>query len=203
MLFMHKTFNKKELRVAYLTKRKSCTKEMQQACSVEICKKIINSSVYQKSNRIGFYSVNQQEIDLTCLWQLSMEQGKISYFPIIASDQTLRFAPSTQTTLWFKNCYGIKEPHYKEPDLITADELDLLILPLVAFDKHCHRLGMGLGYYDKTLAKNRPKMLIGAAYAFQYLRQIPVDPWDVNLDMVVTEQTIYKYSCQGHPSAHS
>jgi len=191
---MHKTINKKKLRIACLTKRKSCSKEMQQACSIEICKKIINFSIYKQSHRIGFYAVNQQEIDLSYLWQMSMEQGKIGYFPIIVSDQTLRFAPSTQRTVWFKNCYGIQEPQYKEHDLITADKLDLLILPLVAFDTNCHRLGMGQGYYDKTLAKNRPKILLGVAYAFQHLPQIPVDPWDVKLDRVVTEQAIYGYN---------
>jgi 5-formyltetrahydrofolate cyclo-ligase len=78
--------------------------------------------------------------------------------------------------------------------------LDLVFVPLVAFDKEGHRLGMGGGYYDRTFAfKTKhshlkgPK-LIGLAHDFQLQSQLPVMPWDIPLNAVITEAAIYNFT---------
>ena len=62
---------------------------------------------------------------------------------------------------------------------------------MVAFDIHGTRIGMGKGYYDKTLATVRPKLLVGVAYEFQRLAFISPQIWDVKLDAIITEKNIY------------
>ena len=68
-------------------------------------------------------------------------------------------------------------------------QLDLIFLPVVAFDLSLTRLGYGAGYYDKTLADCHP-YLIGVAYEWQKQASIPTEPWDIKLDMVITDASV-------------
>ena len=85
--------------------------------------------------------------------------------------------------------WGIRQP--------TADAAevapDVLLVPLLAFDRHGHRVGYGAGYYDMTIAKLRamkPVIAVGIAYAAQEIEQVPVTPRDARLDLVLTEREI-------------
>lgn len=185
--------NKKELRITYLTQRNLCSLEKQQFCSEQICKKIINSSEYIKSHKIGIYKAFNKEIDLSMLWEHALVNSKNTYFPIVQNNYLL-FGEATRATKWTRNQFKIYEPQIFQAstqNIITADQLDLLILPLVIFDKYCHRLGMGKGYYDRTLAISKPKWLFGAAYEFQYINKLPIDPWDIALHKIFTEENCY------------
>ena len=88
------------------------------------------------------------------------------------------------------NRFGIPESIAAE--LLEATSLDVVLLPVVAFDRLGHRLGTGGGYYDRTFAfrqgSSSPPLLIGIAYAFQEVDAIEVAAWDVDLDWVVTER---------------
>jgi 5-formyltetrahydrofolate cyclo-ligase len=93
------------------------------------------------------------------------------------------------------NRYGIAEPSPGR-EVLAAPELDLIITPLVGFDRRGHRLGMGGGYYDRALRQssnrsNKP-LLIGAAHSFQELEKVPTEAWDRRLQGVVTEQAYYR-----------
>lgn len=95
-----------------------------------------------------------------------------------------------------RNRFGIPEPLSLLKQQRSSD-LDLVLLPLVGFDKRCNRLGMGAGFYDRALAKLhcRGPFCIGVAYDFQRVEELPVDPWDVPLQAVVTERRIYRRIC--------
>ena len=84
------------------------------------------------------------------------------------------------------NRYGIAEPDNDE--IIEAVALDAIFLPLTAFDQHGHRLGMGGGYYDRTLSEfDHDRLnLIGLAYDFQELPNCPVEAFDQSLQMILT-----------------
>ena len=93
--------------------------------------------------------------------------------------------------------FGIPEPARIHDRRIKSIALDLVLLPLVAFDTAGHRLGMGGGYYDhsfefirRRVHWNKPR-LVGLAYEFQRLPLIEPEPWDVSLDAVATEQGVY------------
>lgn len=115
--------------------------------------------------------------------------------------------PDPQPRLWFlpyapgdplrANRLGIPEPRGGRRGAVPPWALDLILVPLVGFDADCNRLGMGGGFYDRTLAFlhrrrhwHRPR-LIGLAHECQRVNRLEPRPWDVPLDAVATERRIY------------
>lgn len=94
-----------------------------------------------------------------------------------------------------RNRYGIDEP-VASAGAVWRREIDVVLLPLLAFDAQCNRLGMGAGYYDRyfaacsSRARGLSPLLIGVAHSIQELPQLQRNPWDVALDAVITENGI-------------
>jgi 5-formyltetrahydrofolate cyclo-ligase len=132
---------------------------------------------------------------MDCLWSL----GKTLYLPILVtfSERNLWFSAYSPGDPLVCNRFGILEPERVHCRRIKAVALDLVLLPLVAFDAAGHRLGMGGGYYDHCFAFiNRRKhwrkpRLMGLAYEFQRQPLIESEPWDVALDAIATERRVY------------
>jgi len=85
--------------------------------------------------------------------------------------------------------WGIREPPPDAPEVFP----DILIVPLLAFDRAGHRVGYGAGYYDMTIGRLRgmkPVIAMGIAYAAQEIDQVPATPRDAALDLVLTEREI-------------
>lgn len=117
--------------------------------------------------------------------------NKHCYLPILNEDKTLKFVRYNKGDALCPNRYSIQEPLNRE-DEIPAEQLDLVITPLIAFDRQGHRLGTGGGYYDRSFAflKNhsgKQPFMLGIGYAAQQADDLPSDEWDVCLDAVVTE----------------
>ena len=117
--------------------------------------------------------------------------------PVIPSashqnNKILQFGLYQKKTLLAPNRFNILEPAEQE-NLISAQHLDLIFLPLTAFDAKGYRLGMGQGYYDRTLAAvfSSKIVLIGLGYSFQEIPVIKPSHWDVKLDGILTEQKFY------------
>jgi 5-formyltetrahydrofolate cyclo-ligase len=129
-------------------------------------------------------------------WQVSLPPGLVYCLPVLGEEGVLRFAPWRAGDPLVANRFGIPEPDLEVTSLLEAHELTLAIVPLVAFDARCHRVGMGGGWYDRTFAVRetaqwRHPMLIGAAYEIQRVAAIDPAPWDVHLDAVCTEAATY------------
>jgi len=97
-----------------------------------------------------------------------------------------------------KNRFGILEPN-KRCEKISVPALDVLIMPLVGFDRQGNRLGMGAGFYDRALSFKKAKVygkpyVIGAAHTVQEVEHIDADPWDIPMNLVVTERLKIKIS---------
>lgn len=86
--------------------------------------------------------------------------------------------------------YGIEEPKNGLPEIEIA-KIDILVVPGIAFDKNCNRLGRGGGYYDKAL-QNVNAIKIGLGYDFQILPKIPHEKYDVRLNYIITEKGVIK-----------
>ena len=87
-----------------------------------------------------------------------------------------------------KNRYGIPEP-YRSPEILLFN-IDLLLLPLVGWDESGSRLGMGAGFYDRTLAplsQSEVPIRTGVAYQLQKVPDVPYEPWDIRLHMLLSE----------------
>lgn len=123
--------------------------------------------------------------------------GKKVFLPVLAplKDQ-LYFAPYKPDSKMTTNRFGIIEPDCRPDDWLSARQLSLIFLPLVAFDKSGNRLGMGGGFYDRSLAylryRNVSKKphLIGLAHELQQLENIHREKWDIPIDQIITEKRV-------------
>lgn len=137
------------------------------------------------------------EIDPALLLAAAQRRGKECYLPVMSpvGAARLRFKRWRKGEALRKNFYGIAEP--RQGRFCPPRALNLVLLPLVAFDADCNRLGMGMGYYDRTFgfrrhsAQRRPALL-GLAHECQKVEQLEVEAWDLPLDGVVTDQAWYK-----------
>ena len=97
------------------------------------------------------------------------------------------------------NRFAIPEPAIARAQLLPAQSLDLILMPLVGFDRSGNRLGMGGGFYDRTLAFRhhrdgyRGPLLLGLAYQFQCLDGLQARHWDVPLDGILTEKYLRRF----------
>lgn len=117
--------------------------------------------------------------------------GKSCYLPVLTDDKSLIFVLFQQGDALIQNQYGIDEPANRQ-QLTPAQRLDMVIMPLIAFDHQGNRLGTGGGYYDRSFAWKRhatvkKPILIGLGYAAQQVDVIPVEEWDIAMDGVITE----------------
>ena len=118
------------------------------------------------------------------------------YLPVLAAGNTLTFAPWEQGLPVRANRYGIPEPESDPTELVSAQDIDLVLVPLLGFDRRGNRLGAGAGYYDRSFAflKEKPRpaqpLLVGIGYHFQELPQLTPQPWDVALDFVATDREL-------------
>lgn len=154
--------------------------------------RIMRTSWWRKARHIAFYWPADGEVSLLPLLRQSLRRGKDCYLPVVRGRE-LEFRRFQPGRTLHRNRYGIPEPRDTEPR--DARRLDVILLPLVAFDLDCNRLGMGAGFYDRALATkhHRSPLRIGIAYELQRIPQLPVDPWDVPLHGVVTESRVYRW----------
>jgi 5-formyltetrahydrofolate cyclo-ligase len=118
-------------------------------------------------------------------------QGKSLYLPVIRDDLSLQFALWVEDQDLVTNRFGIPEPGEGSPRIGAAD-LDIVFMPLVGWDPVGHRLGMGGGFYDRTLAGVQGPVRVGLAYDCQRSERIPPEPWDISMAFVVTETALYR-----------
>ncbi|MGI8560394.1 MAG: 5-formyltetrahydrofolate cyclo-ligase [Luteimonas sp.] len=140
---------------------------------------------------VAGYWATDGEIPLHA-WQLRLPPAVTYCLPVLHGKTQLRFAPWRPGAPLATNRYGIPEPDVSTECLILPESMDFVVVPLVAFDVRCNRLGMGGGWYDRNFASRRagapPPWLVGAAFARQQVDALPAEAWDVPLDAVCTER---------------
>ncbi len=145
----------------------------------------------EKGEVIASYVAAHQELDPAPLTDLLRLRGhKIALPVVVGKAAPLVFRLHEPKDLLIPNAFGILEPSLAA----QAIEPDLLLVPLLAFDKARQRLGYGGGYYDRTIAELRQRKtlrVIGIAYSFQEVDEVPVGPNDIPLDLIVTERDVF------------
>ena len=193
----------KTLRKDIRKQRRALSDSEREYAAFQLCERIASSRSFRQSKHVAFYLPNDGEMDLTLLIEHAWQQGKHCYLPVLAEPNTQRlwFIPYTADTTLKNNRFGIPEPiHSNKTRLRKTLSLDLILMPLVAFDEQGNRVGMGGGFYDRTLAFLRQRRywhkpnLLGVAYDFQKHEQIKTNSWDIPLQAIATEKRMYSCS---------
>lgn len=176
--------DKEAFRKMALARRKALSKDQVCRYSKSICRKV---ELYLHGN-IAMYHAYGNEVDLSYITAFK-DINEIA-FPKTYADYTIRFFKEQNNTRYEKSSFGIMEPTSREEML--AKNIDVMLIPLVAFDEQCHRMGHGKGFYDRYLSKYTG-LRIGIAYECQKFPDIPIRTHDESLDIIITETNTYKH----------
>ncbi|MBO1256459.1 5-formyltetrahydrofolate cyclo-ligase [Alteromonas sp. 5E99-2] len=189
------TLNKPELRKQFRTNRQTLSELEQNNASRLLNSKIQQycSSLSSQPKVIAAYLANDGEPSLTPFIHWGWENEMHLALPVIHpfTKGCIFFQRYQSSTIMHYNKFGIEEPKLNCHSLVPFHNIDIILMPLVAFDDNKNRLGMGGGFYDKSLAltwkrKHRPK-LVGIAHTNQYCDQrLPCESWDIPLDNIIT-----------------
>lgn len=153
--------------------------------------------------RIAGYWATDGELPLAALPGGVHARGQHWYLPVVRPHRQLWFAPWQVGAPLATNRFGIPEPVCAAEQMVPAPELDIVLVPLLGFDRHGHRLGFGGGYYDRSFAFLRERaaaarpLLVGIGYALQELPALAAQAWDVRLDYVATERELIRCAAAG------
>ncbi len=190
---------KSEIRRSLRPLRRLISAEYRQKASAAAAKHFSESSFFRDYQIFACYEALADELNTQILIQALWKAGKACYLPLVPSgeDKTLRFALYEEGMKLELNRYRVLEPS-KSAQILSAQELEVVLLPLLAFDDQGNRLGTGGGYYDWTFAFKQQGLkkpaLIGLAYELQRVEKIPHEPFDVPLEAVVTEAGVRVFS---------
>ncbi|MEM7053634.1 MAG: 5-formyltetrahydrofolate cyclo-ligase [Pseudomonadota bacterium] len=190
---------KAQLREQLIAARSSIDAIQRLEFDTQISQHIIEAIGNEPPQHIAAYLAFKGEPDLGDALQRLAAQGHRLYLPVLngANMQFRAWNPGSALT---PNRFGILEP--VDGASRKPQDLNTVLLPLVAYDRAGARLGMGGGYYDRCFAfcrsrekSNRPQ-LIGTAYSLQQINEasLPLEPWDVTLDAIVHEQDWHRFN---------
>ncbi|MBC8387162.1 MAG: 5-formyltetrahydrofolate cyclo-ligase [Actinobacteria bacterium] len=184
---------KKQLRKYIQNKRDNLALGLRNKKSKEIALKFLKTRDYLNSKNIFIFYPFRSEIDTTIIIKKALKESKNIILPRVEGTLlNLYFINDVHTQLQ-EGSYGIMEPIPSSCIKAYISDINLAIVPGVAFDKNLNRLGYGGGFYDKIL-KNLPQGIKKIALSFdvQIVSNIPVLGYDIKIDMLITESKIYK-----------
>ena len=190
-----------QIRKSIREKRNNLSKSQQKLAAQLLNMNFIHhlkSKKTSKTKHIAIYLSNDGEINTSLLIKELWDLNHCVYLPVIHpfSKANLLFQRYEKNSPMRANRYGILEPTLNCSEICPLPTLDYLLMPLVAFDEHGNRLGMGGGFYDRTLANlhqqswGKPQ-LIGLAHECQKVEFLPIESWDVPLKTIITPDKIY------------
>ena len=178
--------SKHVLRKEMAEAKKQFSTEQMRDFSHEVIQTLQLTSLFQQAHNIlSYYSLND-EVD-THKVMSDYAHSKQFVLPVVKGEELLlkEFRLGQKMK---KGDLGISEPEGGD-EFVDFDSIDLIIVPGVAFDRKLNRLGRGKGYYDRLLSQLKsPK--IGICFDFQLLESIPVEDWDIKMDMIVAQNEI-------------
>lgn len=174
--------DKKELRKSIRDQKRAMTPQMVEHASADLARQFFATSYYQNAKTIYGYLPYNQEVRTVPILEQALRDGKRVAVPKVYGD-TMRFIYLDDLTQVAPSDMGIPEPIGDEP--IAKDETALVLMPGLAFDKNGNRMGYGGGYYDKFLAAEPEHSTVALCYSFQMVDAIPIDDYDIPVDLVL------------------
>lgn len=187
--------SKKLIRKEILSRRNLIDEETKKYKDRKIKELLTGLPEFIQSHVILLYASFKSEVDTTGLIEYCLTDGKVTVLPKVDSiNNQLRLYEIKNIKELSSGYSGIPEPDVPEDRGMRAEDMDLIIVPGVAFDENCSRLGYGKGFYDKLLSVIRGQGLgfsiIGLAYEEQIVESIPYESHDVKMDKIITDKRI-------------
>ncbi|MEM6052460.1 5-formyltetrahydrofolate cyclo-ligase [Erwinia sp. P7711] len=190
-------FDRQDIRTHVRHLRRALTPEQQQMAAVQAAERALNFAPLQQAKKIALFLSFDGELSTRPLIAKLWQHKQQVYLPVLHpfSAGQLLFIRYQPTTLLTPNRLNIPEPPLDIRHLATLDELDLVMVPLVAFDRQGQRLGMGGGFYDRTLQnwQQHGFLPVGLAHDCQQVDELPVAEWDVPLPAIITPSHIWQW----------
>lgn len=188
---------KAQLREELRLRRRALTPAQQAQASMLVLRHLLQFPAFMRGNQVALYIACDGEIDPTPITQQLWQMGKRCYLPVLkpGAQRELWFVEFTPDSQLIANRFGIPEPDHRLAHRLPAHLLDVVLVPLVGFDRQGARLGMGGGFYDTTFAfkQHQPEgkpLLIGLAHSCQQVDVLHLDTWDIPLAAIATEKEV-------------
>jgi 5-formyltetrahydrofolate cyclo-ligase len=179
---------KNSLRQTLLARRKRLEVETCRALSRQLQQQLIATSCFQQASSLALYSPINNEVQTSDLLKAALQTGKRVYYPRVSGER-LQFCRVNSAADLSPGAFGVAEP-IAAPDTVV-EQLDLIVVPGVAFDRSGYRLGYGKGFYDRELARVPAATLsVGLCFEFQLCPAVPHEAHDRPVRLVVTEHQI-------------
>jgi 5-formyltetrahydrofolate cyclo-ligase len=141
--------------------------------------------------KIALYSAVRGEVGTDRIRERCLAAGAWLYYPRISEDGHLTFFRHERDDGWVRGRFGIREPRFVPGEEGVRKGFNLVVVPGLAFDTAGRRLGRGHGYYDRLLsALGGTAVTVGLAFSWQLVPEVPVDAWDVPVNVVITENGV-------------
>lgn len=158
-----------------------------------VMERLLEHPEYKKSKKILFYWSMDDEVFTKQTVIQAYNEGKEVYLPVVEGDNLRIRLFEGAAAMVAGESFSIPEPSNDSPE-VFIDDIDLVVVPGVAFDAQCSRMGRGKGYYDRLLSaatkEGRP-YTIGVCFDFQLVPKVPVEECDKPLDCVISETSLY------------
>ena len=182
------------LRGAKIQARDSLPAEARREKSERIVQRVLRSPEFQNAKTVMLYRAARGEVRLDGLEASPEAQGKRLVYPrCVSGTEMIALLPQGGDS-WETGYAGIEEPVPEKSQLITPEEIDLVLCPCTVFDEGCSRMGMGAGFYDRFLERCPNADIMAVAFEAQKALTIPTEAWDRPMDAVFTEEAAYRRS---------
>jgi 5-formyltetrahydrofolate cyclo-ligase len=186
--------NKQELRTEALEKRKALTSDYVQELSLKITNQLLRLDIWTHEVYHTFLSIaHQKEVQTEPLLTLLQGKDKTIVVPKMVENNELEHILLEESTAIAIQRFGVPEP--LNGKTISEDQIDVVFVPLLCFDRNGNRLGYGKGFYDRFLSKTKPNTLfIGLSLLDVLENDLKPAAHDIALHMAVTPETVYQFT---------
>ena len=189
--------NKKQQRKLAVDRRRALTQDERDEKSRVICDiltRLIKEPRYSEVRTIFSYRGTWDEVNVDAFNDWAEVQGYRVAYPISLPKGIMKAAVPAEENAWHRAAYGILEPVMENSKILEPGDIDLVIVPCVAFDEYGNRCGHGAGYYDRFMACMSSESLIMVAFEAQRLEKLITEETDIPVPTIVTETGITRIS---------
>ncbi|MHB9156087.1 MAG: 5-formyltetrahydrofolate cyclo-ligase [Endomicrobiales bacterium] len=183
---------KKQLRLLLRRQRDTLPETLRERKSASVARNLRRLPAYRLASTVMFYMTHGSEVRTEVMIEYAFSEGKVVVLPRVKAGGVSLSAVRIDSTGrgLKKGAYGIREPRHHPRKTVAPGEIDLVLVPAIAFDRRGRRLGYGKGCYDRLLHRFPPEKRVGLTYEAQFVGCLPEDEHDIPVGTVVTEKRI-------------